>query len=240
MWRVDGRSPRYVKAVYADGSVGTDVLVAELQGEAERTEWMRSQGFPCADVVDLGDSGGWHYLVTTGVPGRTLAQPWPAASHRELIAGLAEFARALHTVPVSTCPFRRDLATLLPAASAAAAAGTVDEADFDDERRGRSVDEVLSELLATRPAGEDLVVCHGDLCLPNVLADPDTGRITGVVDLGRLGVADRHQDLALATRSLGPINNQYGPAAAADFLVAYGAAADPELMEFYRLLDEFF
>ncbi|HEY7816158.1 MAG TPA: phosphotransferase, partial [Nakamurella sp.] len=90
------------------------------------------------------------------------------------------------------------------------------------------------------PTTEDPVVCHGDLCLPNVLADAHTGRITGVIDLGRLGVADRHQDLALATRSLGPANPQFGPDAAQVFLTAYGLPVEPALLAFYRLLDEFF
>jgi kanamycin kinase/aminoglycoside 3'-phosphotransferase-2 len=240
VWRVDARSPRYVKAVSEDGPAGADVLIAELHGAAERGEWLRAKGFPCAEVVDVGAREGWHYLVTAAVAGRTLAEAWPAGRRRAVIAGLAEFTRALHAIPVSDCPFRRDLNIMIPAAIAAVEAGAVDEDDFDDERRGLAAGQVLAELLGTRPASEDLVVCHGDLCLPNVLADPATGRITGVVDLGRLGVADRHQDLALATRSLGPVNDQYGPEAPADFLVAYGIPADPAMTEFYRLLDEFF
>jgi aminoglycoside phosphotransferase len=43
----------------------------------------------------------------------------------------------------------------------------------------------------------DRVVCHGNACMPNFLMDPDTLRCTGMIDLGRLGTADRYVDLSL-------------------------------------------
>ncbi len=127
-------------------------------------------------------------------------------------------------------------------------AGLVDEDDFDDVRRGRTATDLLTELLAStdemarREAG-DLVVCHGDVCLPNVLVDPATYLVTGIIDVGRLGVADTHQDLAPVTRSLeAPINPAFGPDRAAAFLGNHQRAdrVDPERIGFYRLLDEFF
>ncbi len=41
------------------------------------------------------------------------------------------------------------------------------------------------------------MVCHDDACLPNFMVDPQIRPCTGLVDLGRLGIADRHVDLAL-------------------------------------------
>ncbi|WP_069114192.1 phosphotransferase [Jiangella alba] len=40
---------------------------------------------------------------------------------------------------------------------------------------------LVAELLATRPAGEDFVVCHGDLATQNVLIDPETLTASGVL-----------------------------------------------------------
>jgi kanamycin kinase len=86
------------------------------------------------------------------------------------------------------------------------------------------------------------VVCHGDPCLPNLMIDSGIGHCTGLIDLGRLGVADRYLDLALTTRSMSAPdkNPQYGADDAAAFLNRYGIReSDQWRLDYYRLLDEF-
>jgi kanamycin kinase len=184
----------------------------DLPAEGARLSWLRDHGIPAAEVVECRPG----LLVTAEVPGRSAAEPWPEASRPRVVDALAEIARTLHSLPVADCPFDRRLAVVIPPASAA-------------------------RLLSDRPPHEDLVVCHGDLCLPNVLLDPATVRVTGLIDAGLLGVADRWADLALATRSLsGGLNPQYGAWAADRFLSAYGIAPDPEKEAFYRMLTDFF
>lgn len=77
-----------------------------------------------------------------------------------------------------------------------------------------------------------MVVCHGDACAPNTLLD-EFGNCSGHVDLGRLGVADRWADLAVATWSL---DWNYGPGWQDVLLEAYGVAHDEERIAYYRLL----
>jgi aminoglycoside phosphotransferase len=79
-------------------------------------------------------------------------------------------------------------------------AGLVDEWDFDDERQGRKAADVLAEVEASRVAGEQRALTHGDPCLPNAIFDG--AAFSGFIDCSRAGVADPYQDLALAARSL--------------------------------------
>jgi aminoglycoside phosphotransferase len=74
--------------------------------------------------------------------------------------------------------------------------------------------------------------------LPNIILQGD--KISGFVDWGRGGVADRYTDIALAVRSL-----RYNLAGRADldliriFLGEYGLSpADEAKIDYYILLDE--
>ena len=82
----------------------------------------------------------------------------------------------------------------------------------------------LARLEATAPDEEDLVVCHGDYCPPNVLlAD---GRVTGYVDLGELGRGRPlvgHQRSGLE-RGMELRGRSYEPL----FYESYGVEPDPD------------
>lgn len=84
------------------------------------------------------------------------------------------------------------------------------------------------------PPADRLVVCHGDACSPNTLMNDD-GTVSGHVDLGDLGVADRWADLAIATLSLDWNFPTEGPGGFAEALLqAYGVAPDAERIAYYR------
>ncbi|MEV0714699.1 APH(3') family aminoglycoside O-phosphotransferase [Asanoa sp. NPDC050611] len=202
---------------------------AEIAAEANRLTWLAAQGFPCPEVLEHAPGR----LVTRALPGRPAAAGSP-----DLAPAIGALLRTLHELPVADCPFDRPLRTTIAQAEANARAGTVDLTALDPARSGWSATHLLHELHRTRPQdGEDLVVGHGDPCLPNILVD-EQGRPTGVVDVSRLGVADRHNDLAIATRNL---TARWSPAAAAALLAAYGRThPDPAKIAFYRLLDEFY
>ncbi|CPU63875.1 Probable streptomycin phosphotransferase [Mycobacteroides abscessus] len=118
--------------------------------------------------------------------------------------------------------------------------------DFlSDEDRVRPATELLCRVVAELPqrlaqeAG-DLVVCHGDLCLPNIVIAPGDFSVAGFIDLGRLGLADRHADLALLfanARETWPGDGWVTAAARERFLNRYGAPTDPERLAFYLRLD---
>lgn len=210
--------------------------VAELAAERDRIEWLASTGFPGATVVDwlTDDSSRGACLLTSavpGVPGDTL----PPAAHRRAMRALGVALRELHEL--TGCPFERPLEQVVATAEDVVRRDAVNPDFLTDEWRLLKPSELLDQVVAERPYIESVlepVVCHGDACLPNVFFDPETLEVTGLIDLGRLGVADRYSDLALTTIQF----HDEWSADPAPFLEAYGVPdPDPRRLHFFRLLD---
>ncbi|MEZ4617116.1 MAG: aminoglycoside 3'-phosphotransferase [Caldilineaceae bacterium] len=153
-------------------------------------------------LLDYREDEDHTYLLMSAIPGidaATLAVEG-LMEMATLVAELAHGLRQFHETPIAACPFDQTLARELPHLQARTAQRLVDEDNFDEERQGRSAASLLTELLATVPTTEDLVLTHGDYCLPNILLAEN--RVSGFIDLGWAGVADRYRDLALARRSI--------------------------------------
>ena len=63
----------------------------------------------------------------------------------------------------------------------------------------RDPEHLLMWLEENRPAFEP-VLSHGDYCLPNIFLE--NGTLKGFIDLGRAGIGDKWNDIALCYRSL--------------------------------------
>jgi aminoglycoside 3'-phosphotransferase-2 len=209
-------------------------LLNELPDEVKRLHWMQRMGVPGPIVLGYAMEENRHWLLMTAVSGRDLASSNDLSSP-QIVGILAGALRNLHELPITECPFDHRLAERVAAAQHRLSEGLVDETHFDSEWQGRSATDVLAELLSMLPETDDLVVTHGDACLPNFMADGSN--FTGFIDCGRLGVSDRYQDLALTARS---IMRNLGPAWVEPFFRKYGAKPDSRRIEFYCLLDEFF
>lgn len=80
------------------------------------------------------------------------------------------------------------------------------------------------------------MLTHGDYCFPNVVIKD--WALSGFIDLGRCGVADRYHDLAQAARS---VRRNLSERWVAPFFAAYGIGAPDEAkLRYYQLLDELF
>ena len=205
-----------------------------LRTEAERLRWLAGR-LSVPDVVAFVREEEQEYLLMTSVPGVNGVQ---AGRERpeSVAAGLAQALRMLHAQPVAGCPFDQSVAAQLERARERVASGLVDEADFDEERVGRTAPDLLAEVDGCRPDSEARALTHGDPCLDNVMFDE--GRFAGFIDCGRAGVADPYQDLALAARSIG---SELGREWVSVFFSQYGTPhPDERRLAFYRLLDEFF
>ncbi|WP_162294297.1 APH(3'') family aminoglycoside O-phosphotransferase [Mycobacteroides abscessus] len=227
-----------------DGSRYAKKGGADLAGERDRIEWLSAQRIPGPSVLEWATTSDGPLLITSAVPGvpadqldsEDLGRAWSA---------IAAAVRDLHALPTAGCPFSRGLAAMATLARDVVARDAVNPDFLTDEDRERPATELLCRVVAELPRRlaqepDDLVVCHGDLCLPNIVIAPGGFSVAGFIDLGRLGLADRHADLALLfanARETWPGDGWVTAAAHERFLNRYGASADPERLAFYLRLD---
>lgn len=215
-----------------------------LEAERRRVEWLSRFKLGSPEVLDwrAGEEGAC--LVTSaivGVPasdldGDQLLQAWPSIAAR---------IGALHALAIEDCPFERGLSTMLARAADVVARGAVNPDFLPPEQREVVPADLLLVLEAQREQRlaeemRDRVICHGDACMPNFMVDPATLRCTGMIDLGRLGTADRYVDLALMLANAG--ESWSGPeqaeAAFASLFEVLGLQRpDRQRLDFYLGLD---
>lgn len=208
--------------------------LCELPDEGPRLAWLGERDIPCPRRLAEAEHDGRHWLMMSAIPGAVLSSSADLAPG-QVVDIAADALRRLHGLEHADCPFDHRAERRIALARKRVEAGLIDEGDFDEERAGQTAADLFAELPPLCPKREDLVVTHGDATLENLLAD--RGTFSGFIDCARAGVADRHQDLALATRS---IRDHFGDSLVERFVAGYGIIPDPDSMAFYLLLDEFF
>lgn len=181
------------------------------------------------------------WLLSTAIPGRTAYEWLEGAPERaaEVVRAITQTLKSLHATSTQDCPFAAGLEMRLALAKHRLDAGLVDAEDFDEARAGWTPEDVWQTLqtLCTKPAtGQGLVVTHGDYSLDNILLD-EAGKVTGLIDLGRVGLADPYQDLAILSNCL----DEFGADLQQQMWAAYGIQApDADRLRLYLCLDEMF
>lgn len=228
---------------YAQKNAGNFYLKIKKKGafrglayEVRVLEWLAGK-IPAPTAVLYECDGEYEFLVMSEIAGEP---PFSERFRKDRLASVRELARALrliHQVDIRDCALVQDLDFVLNAARERVLSGKVDEGRFEGKYSGLTCNELFSILDQKDKPSQDLVFTHGDFCLPNILLVDQ--KLTGVIDWGNAGIADRYQDLALVYRSLK--YNQFSEAEIDAFFEAYGISEiDPSKIEYYILLDEFF
>ena len=150
------------------------------------------------EVVD-----GVDFLLMEKCHGIMLCDTDLLSNPRNLVEVASGVLHTLWSIDTSTCPVDMTLANKLKIAEYNVTHNLVDldnvnPSTFGKNGRFANPEQLLSWLINNQPA-EELSVTHGDFCLPNVFFD---GKNAKVIDVGRGGVADKYQDIALFYRSL--------------------------------------
>ncbi len=219
---------------------------AEAQTEREMMRWMRGR-LPVPEILCHEVEGGRSFLLMSRVSGKMSCDLSFINEPEYLIDVLCEGLKMLWSVDISECPCDASLDHHLAAAEYNVRNGLVDTDDAEPETFGengfKDPEDLLEWLKANRPE-EDIVLSHGDYCLPNVFAN-EKG-VSGFIDLGRTGVADRYRDIAICYRSLtSNLLGSYGGHPPVEFdadelFRKLEITPDWEKIRYYILLDELF
>jgi streptomycin 3"-kinase len=214
-----------------------------LAAERDRTCWIDTTDIPSARVLDWRETEAGACLVTqavSGVPASELA----LSSLRLAWPSVVRAVRALHGLPTEQCPFDRGLASMISLAQATVREDRVKVAYLPVALQRTPPTQILTQIESELPLRlaqerDSLVVCHGDLCLPNILVDPSTGQVQAFIDLGRLGTADPYGDIALLLATARETWSDEAISARADrqFSEIYGTQLDAGRQDFYLRLD---
>ncbi|MDQ8728993.1 APH(3'') family aminoglycoside O-phosphotransferase [Bradyrhizobium sp. LHD-71] len=216
----------------------------DLAGERDRLTWLDVQAIACPKVIDWQEAEEGACLVMSAIPGIAAVE----LSAPELLKAWPSMARqlgALHELAVDQCPFNRGLSLMFERAVSVVTRNEVNPDFLPDEDKDTPGSELLARIASEVPARRDQedadrVVCHGDPCMPNFVVDPQTLQCTGVIDLGRLGTADRYADLALIIANAAETwttREQSEQAGAILFNTLGIEAPDRERLTFYLRLD---
>ena len=219
----------------------------ETENECKVCRWL-DRRIPVPEILACEISDGMAYTLMTRMKGKMLCDETYMADPQRLLRIVCQGLNLLWKVDITDCPCDSTLDVRLQAARYNVENGLVDLDNVEEDTFGENgfadPEELLRWLEGNRPE-EDPVFSHGDFCMPNIFADGD--RISGFIDLGKTGKADRWQDLALCYRSLkanfeGRYNGGfpypgYRPGMLFETL---GIRPDPEKLRYYLLLDELF
>ncbi|MGI6039757.1 MAG: APH(3') family aminoglycoside O-phosphotransferase [Eubacteriales bacterium] len=218
----------------------------EAENEFRVMEWLQGK-LPVPKVLGYEKDDKNTYLLMTKVPGEMACADKFLKDPDQLTTILAAGLHALWQVDINSCPCNWNLERKLQKAKYAVANNLVDIEDAEPDTFGENGFEnpnhLLEWLLSNKPE-EELVFSHGDFCLPNILIE--NGEVSGYIDLGRTGISDKWQDIALCYRSL--LHNfdgkytgkQYQGFYAEVFFEKLGLEPNWEKIRYYILLDELF
>ena len=213
--------------------------------EFRMLRWLQGR-VPVPRLIASAQADGKRWLVSSRMPGAYLCTEALLDDQPRLAELCAQALRKLWAVDVADCPTRRTLDEKFAEIESGLRGGWItceqagDLSIYDVSAGGFKSPAALFDWLVKHRPQEELVLSHGDLCLPNIFADENG--LTGFIDVGLAGVADKWVDIEKCLWSMWANTTGFFGGKMRSFdrrllFDALGMTPDEDRLRYYSLLD---
>lgn len=227
------------------GYCNKDVVVKistrkEVLEEGKNLIWLKNQ-IAVPKVYDLGCEYGYYYIIMEKLSGTMFQELFLKYPLETIVKQYALLIKQFHQIDYIGLPYNHSLESKLKAVKENVQTNKVKEQYFEREFKHLHANQMYELLLQNQIIEEDLVLCHGDVCMPNIMMNGLA--LSGFIDVMNMGVCDRYLDIAIALRTLRYNFELYGYVFTKDyqdlFCKTYGISeCNQQKILFYILLDE--
>lgn len=212
--------------------------------EYHMMRWLQGK-LPVPEIIAADHVDGVRYLLMSRMPGRYLCDDAFLSDQHRLAELCAEGLQRLWAVDIADCPTRRTLDEKFREIEEGLRGGwiTAEQADQPETYgpNGFSSPAALFDWLVAHRPEEELVLSHGDYCLPNIFADGQ--ELTGFIDIGLSGAADKWIDIekglwSMWANTTGFFGGKQRPFDRQLLFNALGMQPDEDKLRYYSLLKE--
>lgn len=223
--------------------------ISEARNEYNVVQKVMSK-IPVPKIIEYEEENDLSYTLMSKIKGKMLCDEDILKNPELLIELLSEGLKLLWSIDISDCKIEEVsyIKQRLKVARYNVENNLVDVNNVMADTfgaNGFATPKDLLEWLENNVPEVEPVFSHGDYCLENIFTL--NNQISGFIDLGKSGIADRWQDLAICIRELdGVFSNEYVKdfdysQYSSDMLLAkLGIKRDNEKIKYYMLLDELF
>lgn len=213
--------------------------------EYHMLRWLQGR-LPVPRIIAAAHEDGRRWLLMSRMPGTYLCTEALLDDQIRLAELCAHALRTLWAVDTAGCPASRTLDDKFREIDEGLRGGWItpeqagDPSIYDVHSGGFASPAALFDYLVKHRPQEELTLTHGDLCLPNIFADHHG--LTGFIDVGLAGVADKWVDIekclwSMEANTTGFFGGKARPFDRRLLFDALGMAPDDDRLRFYSLLD---
>ena len=208
-----------------------------LENEYRKLIWLKGKiGSLVPNVVLFEIKDGVEFLLTEALEGEMVCSNYYLEHPQDGIPIIIDAFKTLYAIDINDCPFDVSLDYKLSVVRDNLDRHLIKEEDVDrDILKKYGSLEGIYEFLVNNKFKENLCFSHGDISLPNIFAKED--ELSGFIDVGDSGIADRYFDIAIMTRTL--IRN-YGKEYVDIFYQSMGITPDKERIDYYLTMMELY